>query len=253
MKLSIITVNLNNKEGLEKTLNSVFGQSFTDYEYIVIDGDSTDGSAELINNNSSKFAYFIIEKDNGIYDAMNKGIKRAKGEYCLFLNSGDCLYSKEVLEKFFSNNFSQDVVCGHVEYKNGWNFIPPQIISVFHFYKTSLPHQAAFIKLSLLQKYNGYNVHFKIISDWIFFLNAFINGATYKHLPIMVALYEGDGVSTNLEKREREHKYFWQENYPYLLKDFEYLQELEKAYKIPGVKFIMKYIYPLYKKIKDKF
>ena len=96
-ELSIITINLNNCAGLQKTLDSVFAQTFTDYEYLVIDGGSTDGSAELIKKQENKFVYCVSEKDNGIYHAMNKGIRKATGDYLLFLNSGDYLVNDEVL------------------------------------------------------------------------------------------------------------------------------------------------------------
>ncbi|MDR2910496.1 MAG: glycosyltransferase [Bacteroidales bacterium] len=91
MKLSIITINLNNVAGLQKTIESVVKQTFTDYEYIVIDGGSTDGSADIIKQHANKITYWVSEPDKGIYNAMNKGIRVAKGEYCLFLNSGDWL------------------------------------------------------------------------------------------------------------------------------------------------------------------
>ena len=91
MQLSIITINRNNKTGLEKTIYSVVNQNYKDYEYIVIDGDSSDGSLEVIKRNEKYFSYWVSEPDSGVYQAMNKGIDRANGEYCLFLNSGDYL------------------------------------------------------------------------------------------------------------------------------------------------------------------
>lgn len=95
-KLSIITINLNNKDGLKKTLRSIDNQSNKNFEYLVIDGNSSDGSQDLINN-SAFIDIKISEKDSGIYDAMNKGIQLAKGEYLLFLNSGDYLNNSEVM------------------------------------------------------------------------------------------------------------------------------------------------------------
>ncbi|MEP7170167.1 MAG: glycosyltransferase, partial [Bacteroidota bacterium] len=94
---SIITVNLNNAAGLKKTIESVVTQTFNDVEYIIIDGASTDGSKEVIKNYETKISYWVSEKDTGIYNAMNKAIKKAKAEYCLFLNSGDSLTNKKVL------------------------------------------------------------------------------------------------------------------------------------------------------------
>ena len=88
IKISIITVNFNNTEGLQRTVKSVVNQRFSGYDFVIIDGASTDGSVEIINENSSKINYWVSEPDNGIYNAMNKGLKIAQGEYLLFLNSG---------------------------------------------------------------------------------------------------------------------------------------------------------------------
>ena len=101
MKLSIITINLNNKNGLSETISSVIAQTFTDYEYIIIDGQSTDGSLEVIKQNANHINQWISENDHGIYNAMNKGLNLAKGEYCLFLNSGDSLYDSDVLQVLY--------------------------------------------------------------------------------------------------------------------------------------------------------
>ena len=98
MKFSIITINLNNKAGLTKTIESVILQTYTDFEYIVIDGDSMDGSKAVIQQYQDKIDYWVSEPDTGIYQAMNKGIKVAQGEFLLFLNSGDCLVSDKILE-----------------------------------------------------------------------------------------------------------------------------------------------------------
>ena len=97
VKITIITINFNNCEGLGKTIDSVVSQSCHDYEYIVIDGGSTDGSVNVIKDNADNIDYWVSEKDDGIYNAMNKGIDHATGEYCLFLNSGDTLHDCEVI------------------------------------------------------------------------------------------------------------------------------------------------------------
>ena len=100
--LTIITVNLNNREGLQRTIDSVVEQTFTDYEWIVIDGGSTDGSRELIEQYADHFTYLVSEPDKGIYNAMNKGIAHAKSDWLQFLNSGDWLTEKDVLNNVFS-------------------------------------------------------------------------------------------------------------------------------------------------------
>ena len=102
-KLSIITINLNNAQGLEKTIKSVVSQTYSDYEYIIIDGASTDGSVDVIQEYRNKITYWVSEPDTGIYNAMNKGILKATGEYCQFLNSGDILVDNNVTERMLSD------------------------------------------------------------------------------------------------------------------------------------------------------
>ena len=107
-KISIITINHNNKIGLEKTIESVLNQNHSAFEYIIIDLGSKDGSIELINNNSRYINYWIIEPDISIYNAMNKAIKLAKGEFVIFMDSGYIFYNKNVIEKvapLLKNNY----------------------------------------------------------------------------------------------------------------------------------------------------
>ncbi|HNW57942.1 MAG TPA: glycosyltransferase, partial [Bacteroidales bacterium] len=111
-KLSIITVNRNNAEGLRKTIASVIAQTYGNYEFVIIDGASTDESLEVIRKNAGRISYWISEPDNGTYHAMNKGIKVSAGEYCLFLNSGDYLVDKNVLEKIFNQKIDADIISG---------------------------------------------------------------------------------------------------------------------------------------------
>jgi len=254
-KLSIITVNLNNKDGLQQTVQSVLEQSFSDYEYIVIDGGSTDGSADILQLYSDKLAYFCSEHDNGIYEAMNKGIERAKGEYSLFLNSGDYLSKKDILSEVFSESFDEDIIWGNIILKNdkgktrcikysGEVFTIKSLDSVWH--------QATFIKTSLLEKLNCYKTNFRISSDWDFFLRAiFKYGATHKHLPLFISVFLTNGMSAKnskllYEEREKSLK----EELPFLFNDIKRLLFLEKIWKIPGIKFFMTYIYPIVSKIK---
>ena len=113
MKLSIITINFNDREGLDKTIQSVINQAYKEFEYIVIDGASTDGSVDVIKKYADKLTHWVSEPDSGIYNAMNKGTQMASGEYCLYLNSGDFLAEDDVLERLFENDFNEDIVsCG---------------------------------------------------------------------------------------------------------------------------------------------
>lgn len=113
-RFSIVTINLNNRAGLEKTIQSVIKQECTDYEYIIIDGGSSDGSAEVIREYQGALSYWASERDTGIYNAMNKGLKQAHGEYVCFLNSGDCFYSSQVLADMHRKGTAPDVFCGRV-------------------------------------------------------------------------------------------------------------------------------------------
>ena len=97
MKFTVITINYNNADGLRQTILSVVGQTCDDYEYVIIDGGSTDGSVEVIKEREDKISYWVSEKDGGIYNAMNKGVKAARGEYLIFMNSGDIFYDNKVL------------------------------------------------------------------------------------------------------------------------------------------------------------
>ena len=130
MKLSIITVNLNNLEGLKKTYESVVCQTFTDYEWLVIDGGSTDGSREFIEQHQDKFAFWCSEPDKGIYNAMNKGIVRAKGEYLNFMNSGDCFACENTLTGVLGKPRKADALYGYVTEENINGKWALQILSV---------------------------------------------------------------------------------------------------------------------------
>lgn len=203
MKLSIITVNLNNASGLETTMRSVFEQIFSDYEYIIIDGGSTDGSRDVIERNQKRLSYWVSESDTGIYNAMNKAIRVAKGEYLYFLNSGDTLCGPDVLSRVFDYNPKADVIIGrinftdsggtyHSDYQPRCRTMTPQ-----DFYRTGVPHQASFIKRELFEEFGLYDETFKISADWKFFLQALVIGkSSFKYIPVTVANFDGQGISS---------------------------------------------------------
>lgn len=235
-KLSIITVNLNNKTGLQRTIESVFPQTFTDYEYIIIDGGSTDGSKELIEKYQNKFVYTVSEKDTGIYQAMNKGIVKAKGDYLFFLNSGDILNSQNSLATFFNNTNGEDIVYANILIENNGNYhtktCPPELSFRF-FFQDTLPHQSTIIKKTLFHKVGLYNENLKIISDWEFFMNAIcLHNATYKHIDACVSIYEENGISTHLENHEifkKERETVLLNNYKLFIKDYRVAAEWYNA------------------------
>ena len=209
MKYSVITINFNNVEGLRKTIKSVVGQTFNDYEYIVIDGGSTDDSVSVIKENSDRINYWVSEPDGGIYNAMNKGVAHAHGDYCIFMNSGDCFYNQTVLEQVNAVNPIENIVVGKVAIDNQDNIIspPPQgELTMYHLYSGSIPHQGSFIKTELLRKC-PYDESLKISSDWKFFIQVLIlDNCSIRFLDIFVSRYDMGGLSTKNPKLMRQEK-----------------------------------------------
>jgi len=207
IKLSIITVNLNNAIGLRKTIESIISQSFNDYEYLIIDGGSTDGSVNIIKEYADKISYWVSEPDKGIYNAMNKGILQAKGEYLQFLNSGDSLVKESVLNDIFTDlpfcdmvygNYIKVLQDGKLLFENG-----PKVseVTFLRFYIDSINHQSTFIKRDLFDRYGLYDEQLKIVSDWKFFLIAFgLSNSKLIYKNIEVAYYEMSGISKTQSK-----------------------------------------------------
>ena len=217
MKLSIITINYNNREGLLRTMKSVFGQTSDEFEYIVVDGNSTDGSKEIIARYDSVSTHpfrWISEKDNGIYHAMNKGIQLASGDFIQFLNSGDTIVNQDVtkimLEVIPDN-------C-NVFYGNMLKQLPKRIIrdkgfegrlpTMMDFYTGTLNHSPAYIKRSLFETYGLYDESLKIVSDWKWYLQVIVlNGVIPEYKDLDVSLFDMNGISninSQLEKTERK-------------------------------------------------
>lgn len=205
--VSIITVSLNDREGLQKTIESILSQTFNEFEYIIIDGGSTDGSMEIIKRVETKLAYHVSEKDNGIYHAMNKGLNAAKGTYCLFLNAGDFLCSTHVLATVFKNELKEDIVSGDMLYDCGDAGIQycnsPDELTFGYMYSKFLFHPATFIKGNLLKQLGRYNEKFKIAADHEFFFNAVVmNKASYRHIPFAISQHNNRGISSMPENFE---------------------------------------------------
>lgn len=202
-KLSIITVNLNNAAGLQSTMDSVFAQTFTDYEYIVIDGGSSDGSEAIIATHADKLAFKVSEKDSGIFNAMNKGIANASGEYLLFLNSGDCLHDNFVLKEVFNKPLAEDIVYGNVVWKPAVPFhegVFPDKLSFEYFTTYSLPHQASFTRKELFNIVGLYDEDQKIVSDWLFFFLAIYKfNCSYRHINRTVSTCDTTGLSLHAD------------------------------------------------------
>ena len=211
--LSIITINLNNKVGLEKTVLSVRDQDFFSFEHIVIDGGSGDGSVEFIIQNEKYFSHWISEKDNGIYHAMNKGIERARGKYLYFLNSGDFLINPGVLSSI-SASFKDDIhlISFDVEVIKNLNSLNGKIWKTKSNYRFSeiafghLPHQGFIFDKSLFQIFGCYNENNRIVSDWEFFLKLIYNNVSIAHVDLVGAVHYLDGVSQDEKNLTVQYK-----------------------------------------------
>ena len=231
MLLSIITVNYNNAEGLERTIKSVQEQTYPEIEHIIIDGGSKDGAVEIIKKYEKKIAYWVSEPDNGIYNAMNKGVAQAHGDYCLFLNSGDILYNKDAVEKLCSQQINADIVAANLECEDasGSTNIPPDEMSLSYFFTSSIPHPSTLIRTGLLHKI-PYREDYKIISDWIFFFDTLIlQNATYQHVDVFLSKFDMSGVSRNKEKALLEQEQYLSSIIPPRVY-CEYNQPIVKSY-----------------------
>ena len=209
MKYSIITVNFNNREGLKKTIESVMCQSFRDFEHIIIDGGSTDGSVDVLREYDEHITYWVSEKDNGIYNAMNKGIAKSTGEYLNFMNSGDCFYNADVLAKVNSYNSDADFIVGkdyHFNEKKqkGHASVQPPRTTMIHFFIATLDHQSSFIKRTLFEN-SPYDESHRLVSDWIFFTEKIVKEEKHvQFIPDIVCQREEGGLSE--QQRERNRK-----------------------------------------------
>lgn len=221
MLFSIITINLNNKKGLINTLQSIETQNFNNFEHIIIDGLSTDDSLDILILNKNENCIWTTEKDSGIYHAMNKGILKSKGEYLLFLNSGDTFCNDNSLSTLNTNLSDFDIIYGDIIDKsnNETKIITfPKNLTFEYMLCAGLPHQATAIKRNLFYKHGFYETKYKIISDWAFFMSMlFIHKISYKYIEVPISCFEGGGVSTkksNLKLIINEHLDFLIEKFP---------------------------------------
>jgi glycosyltransferase involved in cell wall biosynthesis len=204
-KISIITINYNNVEGLKRTVKSVVSQKWKEFEYIVIDGGSTDGSTAYIESQSEHVDCWVSEPDQGIYNAMNKGILKATGEYLLFLNSGDHLISEKILEQNFKFITVQDIIYFNLNVIDGSNtFLKkyPDQLSFSYFTKDTLPHPATFIRASLFRRIGMYDESFKIVSDWKFFIESICKfNCSYIRIDETLTTFYLDGLSSDPQNK----------------------------------------------------
>lgn len=209
MKFSIITVCKNSETTIEKAVSSVINQSYKNYEYIIIDGVSTDNTLNIINKYSDKISKIISEPDSGLYDAMNKGIKQASGDYLFFLNSDDELINRSVLQVVanMAENFPdllygdlmvQDKKTGRRSLQNHGKF------NKIYLMKNTPCQPATFYKKELFEKYGDFDTNYKIVSDHEWFLRVFLkNKISAEYLGFPVNIFNIGGISTNKNREEK--------------------------------------------------
>ena len=233
-KLSVITVNYNDKYGLEKTITSVVNQTFPDIEYIVIDGSSTDGSKELLEKYDSAISFSVSEPDSGIYNAMNKGLRMATGDYVFFLNAGDVFYDNTTLERAMASiDGTKDYYYGNVIFKDGEKetlVAYPKKLSFHFFTYNCICHQASFLRRKLFEDHFYYNEALKIVADWEFLVyTIFLKNISYEHIPLTISYYDFGGVSSRPESdsiKKKERDVVMQRYFPLFIEDYEIMDEL---------------------------
>lgn len=198
--LSVITINYNNQYGLRKTIESVEMQDFQCFEYIIVDGGSTDGSRDLIKSIKKKPIKYVIENDSGIYNAMNKGVKMSAGGYIMFLNSGDYLYSAGIIRQIVCRIGSADIIYGDlcvVRDRQKIRLYSPQKIVYSHKYQHNLPPQpSTIIKKDILIKAGCFDERYKIAGDVALLSKVFLQRTTsYCYLGKIVTIFDENGVS----------------------------------------------------------
>jgi glycosyltransferase involved in cell wall biosynthesis len=259
LRLSIITINYNNYQGLKKTVKSVLDQSVIDFEYVVIDGGSDDGSLEFLESIKADCFRYISEPDSGIYNAMNKGIQMASGKYLLFLNSGDFFGNEDVLTNistYLNKDFS--ILAGNIIFEDdkGKRLREhPEILTFSYLVSNAISHPSTFLKRNLFVKYGNYDESLKIVADWAFFLKVLgLNNESYFKIPETISVFNTTGVSSEEENldsvyKEREEvlssyfpRIFNNENDSYIFNKFISTNKRFKYLKILDD-------YPLFRKI----
>lgn len=225
MKLSIITINYNDAKGLKKTLESVAAQTCQEFEHIIIDGGSFDGSVPIIKsyeehiaanrfNNKTQYPQFawVSEKDKGIYDAMNKGIAKASGEYLYFLNGGDCLTSENVVEDMIAQMDGTAIIVGRVnqvlegKIVGCTKLLTESDLSMYQMCLHGINHQSALIRRDV-QSHYLYDTVLYLSADWKFFMQAIVrDNVSVKIVDTVFADYDCGGVSANNQERIMEER-----------------------------------------------
>lgn len=248
--LSIITINLNNAIGLEKTILSVLNQSCKKFEHIIIDGNSSDESLKIIEKYQKKLSYTISETDTGVYNAMNKGIRVSNGEYLLFLNSGDVFTNNDIVLNILNElgNSEYDIYYGDVNLMNENKITEhrkfPDKLTFNFFLDKTITHQVALIKKKLFDEIFYYNESFKMVSDWEFFICAICKfNKTYKHISLTIVNYDLNGMSSSIENMElinNERLNSLKSNFPIFLDDYKFMNYAKQILETIEIKKLLK-------------
>ena len=207
MRITVITVCLNAADTIEKTIRSVVCQNHTDIEYIVVDGMSTDGTLDIINKYRDKISIIIREPDDGLYDAMNKGILKSNGEIINFMNAGDCFASSDVLSNIvntFTENPDKLIIYGDIIRDDTEKTLKkhPDLLTKCIIMSFWLNQQAMFYKRSAFEIVGLFHSEYRIYADYEWNLRAFlIHDLPYLHISKIICLYEGGGLSDSLSGR----------------------------------------------------
>ena len=236
MKVSIITINLNNAIGLRKTLESSFAQKYNDFEQIVIDGNSTDNSKNIIEEYKDKIAYAVSATAHGIYEAMNKGIRVARGEYLIFMNSGDVFYNTDILSTVLHRNYNTDYIFGDMMLDCGNKKVQcsiPRKLTFYHLYTHTLYHQSMFVRKDVFEKYGYYDETLKITADWKQYLIAlFKHNCSYTLLPEILAMNQYAGISSLRQGTKeiilKERQQALETYFPGFIEDYQTLHSLKR-------------------------
>ena len=219
MKISVITVTFNNLPGLRKTLPSVIGQDYPDFEYIIVDGASQDGTVAYLKEHLAGITAWVSEPDSGIYEAMNKGVRLATGDYCIFMNAGDLFVSPSVLTRVQGHLNDADIILGNEIVVNEDDTIrgftsSRHAYTLKHLLTSSTSHQATFIRRGLLLEY-PYDESFRLVSDWKFILERFLEGChTFKEINVDVCYFRTGGATDRYRAIGAQEKRSVLERYP---------------------------------------
>ncbi|WP_461304109.1 glycosyltransferase family 2 protein [Aureisphaera sp.] len=230
--LSIITINYNDLKGLKNTVSSVKAQSFKDFEFIIIDGGSNDGGKEYIESEAQHFAYWVSEPDKGIFNAQNKGIERARGEYLMFLNSGDILCHENALKEFIEDpSFDGDIIYGDYKYEKGEKIFA-DTLTPYYFMKTSLPHQSTLFHHRVFDRMGKYDESYAMSADRALYLKCLLSEEfKFLHITYPLVLFDLGGVSNSPEfhtKKQAEDERMHREYFGLYYEDMKALLEANK-------------------------